>query len=96
MQEDIDNGKQKTCDACPIALAIKRHFGIDSGRDGWSVEVYATACAWNIGEERWSVRVKNRRFRHNAEEFIRRFDNDDPIVPGPVEPCVVTLTEVGR
>jgi len=25
-QEDIDNGKRKECDSCPVALAIMRHF----------------------------------------------------------------------
>jgi hypothetical protein len=73
--EDIAKGERDSCEACPIALAVRRAFGV-AHVDVDSVRIIVDNCGDN-----------ERTFEtpHAAEDFIGRFDyrstEEDPPEP---------------
>ena len=72
IQRDIDNGEPGVCSSCPIALAIKRTFGLQN-----NVEVSDFIWVQNR-----VYRITEKIFR-----FIERFDNEsgNKKLPKPIK-----------
>lgn len=72
-QEDIDNGKMKSCDFCPVALAVNRVI-----RPQRDAQVYA--CIVIIRHEE-GQRGGFPSLPLAAQEFIENFDDERDVEP---------------
>ena len=68
--EDIERGRPKSREACPIAHAIRRQSNLHF------IEVNPCTLRWCEGSK-----VKRRPLPEEARDFIREFDNAGPVRP---------------
>lgn len=73
-QEDIDKGIPSDATACPIARALRRHFGPDDRH----IDVEVDSVIWvsdNNGVDMIATAT------NDVEDFVERFDNGIPVEP---------------
>lgn len=77
--EDIAKGVPQECNSCPVAIAVGRACpaAVKVGVDGATIDIYA---AWDVESDAKSEYVVARTPRE-VNEFIKRFDNGDPVGP---------------
>ena len=94
-QDHIDRGVRHRGQACPLALALRRHHGGD-----WQVGA-TTASSERHERCEGATRqiLESWRLSRAAAEFVRQFDAGEPVVPAEVElirRSVLHLPPVGR
>jgi hypothetical protein len=70
-QQDIDAGQRFDCEACPIALALRRA--------GFADAEVGHSAAWRTPDEQWEHQTT--RLPYEAQNFIKRFDTLQAVEP---------------
>ena len=75
-KEDIKKGEQRSCEWCPVALAIQRTYDLKNGKDKMVVVDGDCVGIWdkNNGEQQYQLPQITRDFIHTFDNWI--FLND--------------------